>query len=225
MAVKGLYLGQQEYYNLIRLDKARTPTQEVQYALSTLETRGYHIRVKEKYLVDQNKRHTQEIQFFFFYNIEQVLFARRFASQFLVITDATFTTNANRLPLSVIVYITNTLRSFPIAYCFIASESADAFVFINECMRELFFYDSCPGPAVILGDFAAGLTAAIAIRQRLNISRVGIEVAYELTARLDKAGSSLFLQLYNWHAAEAIKKRLIREGYPKDVRDKLIDKI
>ncbi|KAL2043478.1 hypothetical protein N7G274_003785 [Stereocaulon virgatum] len=80
MAVKGLYLGQQEYYNLVRLDKARIPAQEVEYALSTLETRGYHVRIKEKYLVDQNERHTQRVQFFFFCNMEQVLFARRFAS-------------------------------------------------------------------------------------------------------------------------------------------------
>ncbi|KAK0516443.1 hypothetical protein JMJ35_001046, partial [Cladonia borealis] len=31
--------------------------------------------------------------------------------------------------------------------------------------------------------------------------------------------------LCNWHAAEAIKKRLIKEGYLKDVRDDLVDKI
>ncbi|KAL2043479.1 hypothetical protein N7G274_003786 [Stereocaulon virgatum] len=96
---------------------------------------------------------------------------------------------------------------------------------MNECMRELFFYDSCLGPAVILGDFAAGLTAAMAMRQRLNVSGVGKEVVYELTAKLDEAGSSLFLQLCNWHAAEAIKKRLIREGYSKDNRDEPVDKI
>ena len=225
LGIKGLRLSQKEYYNLVSFNKARTPAQEVQYALKTLESRGFHVRVKEKYLVEQDVRHTQEIQFFFFCNMDQVLFARKFASQFLIITDATFTTNANELPLSVIVCVTNLLRSFPIAYCFIALESTDAFVFINECMRELFFHDSCLGPAVILGDFAAGLTAAMVAKRKVGASEVGMEVAYELAARLDEAGSDLFLQLCSWHAAEAIKKRLIREGYPMDVRKDLVDKI
>ncbi|KAK0516467.1 hypothetical protein JMJ35_001070 [Cladonia borealis] len=193
MRVKDLRLSQKEYYNLVSYNKARTPAQEVQFALKTLETRGFHMRVKEKYLVEQDIRHTQEIQFFFFCNSEQILFARRFASQFLVITDATFTTNANKLPLSVIVCVTNMLRSFLIAYYFITSESADTFIFINECIRELFFYDSYRGPAVILKDFAAGLTAAMVAKRKLNTNEVGMEVAYELTTRLDKAGSDLFL--------------------------------
>ena len=89
------------------------------------------------------------------------------------------------------------MRSFLIAYYFIILESADAFLFMNECMRELFFYDSCLSPAVILGDFAAGLTAAMAVRQKYTISEAGMEVAYQLTIKLNKAGSSLFLQLCN----------------------------
>ena len=225
MRIKGLHLSQNDYYNLVEYSKARTPAQEVQYALKTLENRGFHIRIKEKYLVEGDTRQGQEIQFFFFCNRDQILFARRYASHFLVQTDATFTTNANELPLSVIVCVTNLMRSFPIAYCFIASESADAFIFMNECMRELFFHDSCRGPAVILGDFAAGLTAAMVARRQLSIAEAGMEVAYELAARLDEAGNEVFLQLCNWHAAEAIKKRLSREGYPIDPRRELIDQI
>lgn len=225
LGVKGLRLSQKEYYNLVSFDKARTPAQEVQYALKPLETRGFHVRVKEKYLVEQDRRQAQEIQFFFFCNREQILFARKFASQFLIITDATFTTNSNELPLSVIVCVTNVLKSFPIAYCFIASESSDAFIFINECMRELFFHDSCRGPAVILGDFAAGLTAAMVAKRKLGLNEAGMEIAYELATRLDEAGGDLFLQLCSWHAAEAIKKRLIREGYPMDVRGDLVKQV
>ena len=44
--------------------------------------------------------------------------------------------------------------TIPIAYCFIESESTAAFLFMNDCMKDLFFYDNCRGPAVILGDFA-----------------------------------------------------------------------
>ena len=52
-----------------------------------------------------------------------------------------------------------------------------------------------------------------------------MEVAYELAARLDEAGNEVFLQLCNWHAAEAIKKRLTREGYPMDPKAELVDHV
>ena len=77
-------------------------------------------------------------------------------------------------------------------------------------MRELFFHDSCLGPAVILRDFAAGLTAAMVAKREVNLDEVGMEVVYELATRLDESDSDVFLQYCSWHAAEAIKKRLIR---------------
>ena len=48
MRIKGLRLDQKEYYNLVGHCKARTPEQEVQYALKTLETRGFHVHIKGK---------------------------------------------------------------------------------------------------------------------------------------------------------------------------------
>ena len=88
--------------------------------------------------------------------------------------------------------MTNTLKTVPIAYCFIESESTQAFLFMNDCMKDLFFYDDCSGPAVLLGDFAAGLTAAM-IKKRTNmmtisddqvstIAQVGMDVAWQLTS-------------------------------------------
>ena len=60
-----------------------------------------------------------------------------------------------------LVGITNTNQTFPAAYCYITSESAERFTFLFDCMKDIFFHDTCPGPRVILGDFAAGLTAAM----------------------------------------------------------------
>ena len=40
---------------------------------------------------------------------------------------------------------------------------------------------------------------------------------------MDALGTECFLQLCNWHAAEAIKKRLTREGYPLETRKVLAD--
>ena len=76
-------------------------------------------------------------------------------------TDVTFNTNRLNMPLSVLFGITNTGLSFPAAYCYISSESKESFLFMFACMQELMFYDECPGPYVILGDFAAGLRAAM----------------------------------------------------------------
>ncbi len=106
---------------------------------------------------------------------------------------------------------------------------------MNNCMKDLFFYDNCRGPAVLLGDFAAGLTAAM-IKKRTNlltmpvdqlgtIAEAGMEVAWQLSSQMDDLDSHCFLQLCNWHAAEAIKKRLTREGYPLEMRKPLADMV
>ena len=63
----------------------------------------------------------------------------------------------------------NTLKpnlSFPVAYYYITFEPAEYFTFIFECMKELIFHDDCPGPGVILEDFAAGLTVAMQRKPR-----------------------------------------------------------
>ena len=190
----------------------RTKEEEVRYALAIL-----HVRVREKYVIEGDIRQAREIQHFFFCGDFQIKMARQFASGFIVVTDATSNTSEQALILSVLVCITNTMNSFPIAYAYIASESADAFLFLNECMRDLFLYDNCQGPAVMLGDFAAGLMAAMV--------EPGMEVDCELSARLDDLGSKCFLQPCNWHAAEAIKRRLTQEGYPSEARNELVDKI
>ena len=168
MRTKGLRLSSKEYYNLRDKGRKRTAQEELQYALRTLETKGFKVRVKEKYVVNDNIRQSQEVEFFFFTNPNQICLARKFASHFVVITDATFNTNENGLPLSVLVCVTNTLKTIPIGYCFIESESTEAFLFMNDCMRDLFFYDNCRGPAVLLGDFAAGLIAAM-VKKRTNL--------------------------------------------------------
>jgi len=54
--------------------------------------------------------------------------ARRFVSDFMYKTDATFNTNVLKLLLSVIVGINNTSSTFLAAYCYITLESAALFI-------------------------------------------------------------------------------------------------
>ncbi|KAM4061555.1 MULE transposase [Hirsutella rhossiliensis] len=94
----------------------------------------------------------------------KIRLGRRFVSGFLMQTDATFNTNCLHLPLSVIAGITNTGKTFPLAFAFITSESAEAFEFVNAQLAKLVWYD-CPPPQVVLGDQTKGLAAAMAASQ------------------------------------------------------------
>jgi hypothetical protein len=121
-------------------------------------------------------------------------------------TDATFNTNCLHLPLSVIVDITNTGKTFPLAFAFITSESAEAFESVNAQLAELVWYD-CPPPRVVLGDQSKGLTAAMAVSQ----------------GRTDQGyRDGQILQLCEWHVAQNFKKRLLDSGnYTKERREEL----
>ena len=68
------------------------------------------------------------------------------------------------MPLSILVGVLNTGKTFPFALCFITSETTASFEFMEDQLDELFFYN-CLRPRVIYGDFAKGLTLAIAKRK------------------------------------------------------------
>jgi hypothetical protein len=90
-------------------------------------------------------------------------------SSFIYETNATFNTNSLKLPLSVMVSIDNTGATFPVAYCYITSESAASFKWIAEQLTKLAFWD-CPKPTLIVGDFSKGLRAAIAAKAATNLA-------------------------------------------------------
>jgi hypothetical protein len=77
------------------------------------------------------------------------------------VTDTTFNTNEKRLLLQNVIGIDNTGKTFPSMQLFYLSESARAFRFIQHIWSTYIFYN-CPGPTVWCGDFAAGLSSAIA---------------------------------------------------------------
>lgn len=75
---------------------------------------------------------------------------------------------------------------------------------MEDQLDDLFFYN-CPRARVICGDFAKGLTSAIASCEAEN-QRAG-------------HGETYTLQLCEWHGIEAIKRYLVAAGrYPKDLR-------
>ncbi len=75
-------------------------------------------------------------------------------------TDAMFNTNKLHLPLSVIVEITNTFKTFSLAFCFIIFKLTEAFECVNTQLKKLMFYD-CSDSAVIVENFSKGLDAVM----------------------------------------------------------------
>ncbi len=73
------------------------------------------------------------------------------------------------------------------------------------------FYNSCVESNVILGDFTAGLDAAIV--KVVNLQEMPwreAESALEILQAMDVSYTNLTPMLCTWHSAEAIKKKLIK---------------
>ena len=67
-----------------------------------------------------------------------------------------------------LICVTNTLKNISITYYFIEFEFTKTFLFINVCIKNLFFYNNCRDLVVLLDDFTTKLIIAI-IKKRLNI--------------------------------------------------------
>jgi MULE transposase domain len=168
-------------------------------------------------------------------------------SGFIYETDATFNTNSLKLPLSVMVSIDNTRATFPVAYCYITSESAVSFKWIAEQLTELAFWD-CPKPTLIVGDFSKGLGAAVVAKAAADLAAKAVDgVTLELRDEAEEPNldpnfpeaakavvgegegqrvQRVKLQLCEWHAIQAIKRRLVlARRYKKDKREEIINKI
>jgi len=195
----------------------------------------------KKYVIDNKNNCTQwVVQHIFFCFSEQINLARRFVSGFCMQTDAMFNTNKLHLPLSVIVEITNTFKTFSLAFCFIIFKLTEAFECVNTQLKKLMFYD-CSDSAVIVENFSKGLDAVMTryeeqTRQTDEEKEVNKDVkadreemseelrlSFEASVKMKK---DCILQLGEWHAVEAIKKWLIvADQYIKKRQKKLTDYI
>jgi hypothetical protein len=192
------------------------------------------MRIRTEYTLNEDGiRQRQVLRDLFFCSSDQIKLARRFVSDFVYITDATFRTNKRRFPLSIMTGITNTGHIFQFGYIYIISESAVAFKFMENKLTELIFYDR-PLPKIVLRDFAKGL-AAIYIADPTPIPSVDDDTelvetrddneAEILTSALGEAIGTR-LQLCEWHAVNAIKRKLVAVGkYKKEKREELTNDI
>lgn len=118
--------------------------------------------------------------------------ARRFVSSFIIQTNAIFNISKLNMPLSILVGVTNTMTSFPLAYTFIYSKSIETFKFVNICCKKLFFWDDYPGPVVIMGVFSLSLLVVMVKNVNISIVEGGINQAYKLVNHLNALGKWLY---------------------------------
>jgi hypothetical protein len=92
---------------------------------------------------------------------KQLEAAQRFVADWLIIIDGTFNTNNLKLPLLMLIGVLNTNKTFPVAFLFCPSESAESIGFVWESLKAEYFQDDICVPRVVLGDWAAGLIASV----------------------------------------------------------------
>ena len=219
-----------------------TRQEELELILKILEEEDVHVRTRAEYTTDSNgDRNSRVIKDLFWMSPEQIKMARRFVSSFMYETDATFNTNSLKLLLSVMVGIDNCRKTFPIAYCYITLECAASFKFAADQLSDLAFYD-CPEAAVIVGDFAKGLGAACAAKAAVDLGLTKIteeplvclpdqdkemlEAAQVIVHEELGMPQTVSLQLCEWHAVQAIRRRLVAaRRYTKERREELTSMI
>ena len=217
--------------------------------MATLKANGFYLQSREQYIVKRGCYTKHIVRNIFFILDKQICLTKRFISGFLYKTNATFSINIRRLPLSIMVGINNTKHIFPMAFIFITTESAKSFKFVEECLINLCFYDY-PQPSLICGDFSKGLGAVVIAQVAkdlvkdikdnnsfININNVVNNSEAEHSSEFLKGiiivdvaigikRERTRLQLYKWHTIKAIKQRLIHSGrYLKETRLVLINLI
>jgi predicted DNA-binding protein YlxM (UPF0122 family) len=128
--------------------------------MRALDTAGFHVRLRWTITYEESIQIRRLDQVFFVSNA-QVIKAQRFCSEFMIQLDATFNTNALKLPLVNIVGVDNHNKTFTVALSFVRAEAATDFLFILDCLDELVFFGSAVRPKVLISDQAAGLFAAV----------------------------------------------------------------
>jgi len=198
----GIHLSKKQYYNSVRNSKPnRDDSTTILGLLQALNDAGFVYRTRVEIISDPlGVEVSRKLIQIFFTHPKLIIATARFVSGFLLSVDGTFNTNRARLPLLIAVGILNSGRTFPVAFSYCPSESEASITFFLDSLKEFAFSPGCGGapegvtpipPAVIIGDHAGGLKAAI--------SKV---FSTETTVS----------QACDWHAVEAMIKNFRNSG-------------
>jgi hypothetical protein len=177
----GLTIAPKQYYNLLRNEQAfkLSPQEEALLLLHYLESQNVHVVVDEQYVLDERgEKKDRLITCIVWWTSAQIQMARRFVSDMLAQTDATFNTNEKRLLLQCFIGIDNTNSTFEFLQAFSTAESARNIRFILQVLQDYFFYD-CLGFAVLASDFGSGLSAGFAQKAAEDTREAKRQLAYK----------------------------------------------
>ena len=158
----GMVLSQQEYYNLIRRQPfKKEDNHSAIVLLKALEDEGFKFRVLTSNEVaesDPAQVVSVKIVQIVFWCEDGVRQIQRFCAGALLVADATFNTNSQRMPLMTSIGLTNEKKRIPVAFSYAPGETKDCYRFFLDVIHE----DILDGnrPDVILVDQSAGFTAA-----------------------------------------------------------------
>ena len=192
----GFTIDSSTYYNTVRHNRpSPEDSQTIQGLLVALADAGFRWRCRVEVEEDpaQNIISQKLIQIFFIHP-KQIALAQRFVAGFVLIIDGTFNTNNLRLPLLIAVGITNSGKTFPVAFSYCPSESKDSYDFFFQSLKGEAFLGDIQLMKVIMADQAGGLIAACDYPN-------------------PKLLPGVQLQHCNWHAVEAMKAKYRKSGY------------
>lgn len=199
-AGEGFQLHPKAYYNANRSSIRVTTEERISCILHELTTAGFHIRSRwSDKLTEEGTVRAKQLEQIFFINSDQIRLGRRFISDFVMEYDETFSNNLLHMPLANIVGITNTERTFSLAFSFIRSGSAKNFDFIFQSLDELVFYNILHSQ-IVLSDQAKGFIKSLSGQWTLEHT---------------------LHQLCEWYMVQNIKKRLVEGAYNKQQQDNI----
>ena len=108
---------------------------------------------------------------------------------------------------------------FLVAFVYITSESATAFIWVDAQFTDIVFYDNCLKPQIIADDFVKDLDKAAAEAK----TKHQLYIINESTSVHDQ--ESVTLQLCKWHIKDTIRRQLIKKDYNQKKCDELLEDI
>jgi MULE transposase domain len=190
-----LFISERTYYNFIRQrrpDKSKDKT--INGLLKAIHEQGFihslRLDFDEQGEGPDQRIVNRKLAQIFFYHPNAVHLAQRWDAGHAVVIDATFNKKYLRLPLMVAVGVTNENKTFPIAFSYCLSDSAECFNFFFEALRPSFI-NNIPEPTVVISDLAAGIISSFDTHKVMPHSK---------------------LQFCSWHVREAMKVKFKRAG-------------
>jgi len=217
----GLSIDRTTYYHLKRQTSASSH-EGFQALIASLEEAGFLYRCRFEEQVNISGAVTAiQLEQIWFTLPAQVELGRRFVSDFVLLLDGTFSTNALNLVLIIAYGVTNTDKTFPLCLSFARSESKMSFDFILSSMKLLIFAGQ---PSASQDGEATG--KSFQANQNLPLPRVIIsDQAKGLIAALPICLPTTTLQLCDWHVSQNIRKRLAEKKYTKAERELINDRV